>query len=294
MLQIFHVDAFTTEPFRGNSAGVVLDADHLTEQQMQLIARELRHSETAFLLKSEESDVRIRYFTPSIEVPICGHATVAAHYVRAKVLGLGNTTVYQTSKAGRHKVSIIADAGDYRIALEQGAPSFEAPLEGEVRAAIIRALHLSEDDMLPGLPIQVASTGHSKVMIPLKPSVNLNGLQPDMAALAAISERINCNGFFPFFIRPEQQATEGRMFAPVIGINEDPVTGNANGPMGAFIVHHNLMPHDGKSLHIQGHQGIAIGRHGVVDITVTIHHNQPDKVTIAGNAVILFGAELSI
>lgn len=76
--QIYHVDAFTSEPFRGNSAGVVLHADTLSDAQMQLIARELRHSETAFLLKSEESDVRIRYFTPTVEVPICGHATACA------------------------------------------------------------------------------------------------------------------------------------------------------------------------------------------------------------------------
>lgn len=80
--QVYHVDAFTRTPFRGNSAGVVLNADGLSETQMQLIARELRHSETAFLLRSDDSDVRIRYFTPTVEVPICGHATVAAHYVR--------------------------------------------------------------------------------------------------------------------------------------------------------------------------------------------------------------------
>ncbi|MCF3913920.1 PhzF family phenazine biosynthesis isomerase, partial [Salmonella enterica] len=87
--QIYHVDAFTSEPFSGNSAGVFLHADTLRDAQIQLIARELRQSETAFLLKSDESDVRIRYFTPTVEVPICGHATVAAHYVRATVLGLG-------------------------------------------------------------------------------------------------------------------------------------------------------------------------------------------------------------
>lgn len=144
--QIYHVDAFTSEPFRGNSAGVVLHADTLSDAQMQLIARELRHSETAFLLKSEESDVRIRYFTPTVEVPICGHATVAAHYVRATVLGLGNTTVWQTSLAGRHRVEIHAEHNDYRITLEQGQPSFEPPLVGEIRAAIITALNLTEDE----------------------------------------------------------------------------------------------------------------------------------------------------
>ncbi len=68
--QVYHVDAFTSQPFRGNSAGVVFPADNLSEAQMQLIARELGHSETAFLLHSDDSDVRIRYFTPTVEVPI--------------------------------------------------------------------------------------------------------------------------------------------------------------------------------------------------------------------------------
>ena len=145
--QVYHVDAFTSQPFRGNSAGVVFPADNLSEAQMQLIARELGHSETAFLLHSDDSDVRIRYFTPTVEVPICGHATVAAHYVRAKVLGLGNCTIWQTSLAGKHRVTIEKHNDDYRISLEQGPPGFEPPLEGETRAAIINALHLTEDDI---------------------------------------------------------------------------------------------------------------------------------------------------
>lgn len=292
--QVYHVDAFTSVPFRGNSAGVVLHADGLSEAQMQLIARELRHSETAFLLTSNESDVHIRYFTPTVEVPICGHATVAAHYVRANVLGLGNTTVWQTSLAGRHRVDIEAIGDDYRISLEQGIPGFEPPLEGAVRTAIIHALHLSEDDMLPGLPIQVATTGHSKVMIPLKPEVDLDALSPDLQALATISQQIGCNGFFPFQIRKGENATDGRMFSPAIGIVEDPVTGNANGPMGAWLVHHRLMAHDGKTLRVQGHQGRALGRDGIVDVTVAIRDNQPEKVTITGSAVILFHAEWAI
>ncbi len=292
--QIYHVDAFTSEPFRGNSAGVVLHADTLSDAQMQLIARELRHSETAFLLKSEESDVHIRYFTPTVEVPICGHATVAAHYVRATVLGLGNTTVWQTSLAGRHRVEIHAEHNDYRITLEQGQPSFEPPLVGEIRAAIITALNLTEDDIVPGAPIQVASTGHAKVMILLKPDVDIDALSPNLAALTAISQQIGCNGFFPFQIRPGENETDGRMFSPAIGIVEDPVTGNANGPMGAWLVHHGLMAHDGKTLQIQGHQGRALGKEGTVDVTVTIRDNEPENVTISGQAVILFHVEWAI
>lgn len=248
----------------------------------------------SFLLKSEESDVRIRYFTPTVEVPICGHATVAAHYVRATVLGLGNTTVWQTSLAGRHRVEIHAEHNDYRITLEQGQPSFEPPLVGEIRAAIITALNLTEDDIVPGAPIQVASTGHAKVMILLKPDVDIDALSPNLAALTAISQQIGCNGFFPFQIRPGKNETDGRMFSPAIGIVEDPVTGNANGPMGAWLVHHGLMAHDGKTLQIQGHQGRALGKEGTVDVTVTIRDNEPENVTISGQAVILFHAEWAI
>ncbi len=142
--QVYHVDAFTSVPFRGNSAGVVLHADGLSEAQMQLIARELRHSETAFLLTSDDSDVRIRYFTPTVEVPICGHATVAAHYVRAKVLGLGNSTVWQTSLAGRH---VARRNFSHRNALNYAPqqPS-EKPILRTVQIKTPRSLSHSNDE----------------------------------------------------------------------------------------------------------------------------------------------------
>lgn len=77
-------------------------------------------------------------------------------------------------------------------------------------------------------------------------------------------------------------------------IRQRTVTGNANGPMGAWLVHHGLMAHDGKTLQIQGHQGRALGKEGTVDVTVTIRDNQPENVTISGQAVILFHAEWAI
>ena len=132
------------------------------------------------------------------------------------------------------------------------------------------------------------------MMIPLKPEVDIDALSPDLAALTAISKQIGCNGFFPFQIRPGKNETDGRMFSPAIGIVEDPVTGNANGPMGAWLVHHNVLPHDGNVLRVKGHQGRALGRDGVIEVTVIIRNNQPEKVTISGTAVILFHAEWAI
>src|SRR5260370_21149929 len=118
-LNVFQVDAFTDRTFAGNPAGVVLGADGLTDRQMQAIARELNNSETAFVLEADadDHDVRIRFFTPTVEVPSCGHATIAAHYVRARRLGLPRCRIWQKIKAGRLPVDVDLRNGDYFIVM---------------------------------------------------------------------------------------------------------------------------------------------------------------------------------
>lgn len=301
MTQLFHIDAFTSTPFRGNPAGVVLAADGMSAQQMQDLARELKHSETAFVLRpedgpqSEAHDVHIRYFTPTTEVPICGHATIAAHYARAVALGLGTVELKQKTGAGVQRIRVERQPdGDYLIVMRQGPLTFGEPLPAAMRQAVARALGLDTDAFEPGLPLQIVSTGHSKVMLPLRPGVALDAVAPDHAALAALSAEVGCNGWFPFQLRPCGMATDGRMFAPAIGIPEDPVTGNANGPLGGYLVRHGLMPHDGKLLRFDGHQGRALRRDGVVRVEVGIKQGAPRQVSISGGAVILFRAPLDL
>jgi PhzF family phenazine biosynthesis protein len=100
--RLYQVDAFTTERFQGNPAGVVPNADGLTAAEMQVIARELNNSETAFIHPPDapDHDVLVRFFTPTTEVPSCGHATIAAHYVRAVENALPSCTVVQKIGAG--------------------------------------------------------------------------------------------------------------------------------------------------------------------------------------------------
>jgi PhzF family phenazine biosynthesis protein len=295
--RLFHIDAFTTMKFRGNPAGVVLNSDVLTAEQMQDIARELKHSETAFVLKpdGDDHDVRIRYFTPTTEVPICGHATIAAHYARAKWLGLNESEVRQKTGAGIQLISIHQTGSDHRITMRQGPISFAEPLNDAFRSRIAAALRLTSRDLVASLPVQIVSTGHSKVIIPLSEGVDLDGITPDPTALTELSSLIGCNGYFPFLIRRgEKEATEGRMFAPAIGIAEDPVTGNANGPLGAYLVKHGLMRHDNRQLSFEGHQGRALRRDGIVHVTVDIDSGEPRRVSIHGDAVLLFTAELEV
>jgi PhzF family phenazine biosynthesis protein len=296
--RLYQVDSFTTEKFSGNPAGVIPNADGLTELEMQKIARELNNSETAFIFSpdADDYDVHVRFFTPYKEVPICGHATVAAHYVRALEIGLGTTRVMQKTGAGILPVDIIRNQNDYHIIMTQGKIEFGALISGENKKTLLSALGITEEDMLKNCPVQIVSTGHSKVMIGIKQSTVLNQLKPENSALTKLSEVIGCNGYYVFTLDSKQSdiLAKGRMFAPAIGINEDPVTGNANGPLGAYLVHNKIVAHNGEIFRFNARQGEAMGRMGTIGVEVRIDQDEPIEVKISGNATVVFATELTI
>jgi len=276
----------------------VPDADGLSDATMQAIARELNNSETAFLLSSTtpDHDVWVRFFTPTTEVPVCGHATIAAHYVRATIKRLPRTTVRHKVGTGVFPIEVVPENDGYRIVMTQGTPEFGATLEGEQRAALLKALGLTSAAVDSRAPIQIVSTGHSKVIIPVKSRRDLNDLRPDMGSLAALSHAVGCNGYFLFTFDSDDSAvlTYSRMFAPAIGINEDPVTGNGHGPMGAYLVKYGLTKHGPAVLTFVGRQGECVRRPGEVRVEVDIADGLPVGVRVAGNAVIAFQASLSL
>lgn len=294
---MFQVDAFTRVKFAGNPAGVVLDADGLREEQMQKIARELNNSETAFVLSpaADDHDVWVRFFTPSCEVPSCGHATIATHYVRALYEGVFRT-VRQRCGAGILPVEITKDeTNSIRVVMTQAKPSFsEAP--SFVQERLSTALGLPVQDFDLRCPLEVVSTGHSKLLIGVKNSKTLNSLRPDSSQLIRLSQEIGVNGYFVFTLDPEEKvyAAEARMFAPAIGIAEDPVTGNGNGPLGAYLVKHGLAGITNGVYRFQSLQGRAIGRPGVVKISVVVEDGVPVEVRVGEEAVIAFSFEMDI
>ncbi len=296
--RIYQVDSFTKEMFYGNPAGVVPDADGLVENEMLQIARELGNSETAFIFSSTspEYDVHVRFFTPVKEVPLCGHATIAAHYIRALEKNLTSTTIIQKTGAGNLPVDITKKGDDYEITMTQGKIELSDPLMDKTRAQIICALDLNETDINQECPVQIVSTGHSKVLIGIMENRKLNALKPDFNELINISRDISCNGYFVFNLNTGHGdiLSKGRMFAPAIGINEDPVTGNANGPLGAYLVYHKLVPHDGKRLYFTGMQGEAINRTGYVRVTVDIENDKPIKTKVGGQAVVVFKTDIKL
>ncbi len=298
-LRLYQVDSFTTTKFKGNPAGVVANADGLSDRQMQAIARELNNSETVFILRSDgaDHDVRLRFFTPTVEVPSCGHATIAAHYVRAMELGIvRSTTVMQKTGIGTLPVAIMVEDQDYQIFMTQAEPEFEPPLLNSERAALLEALGVNQNQLMTRAPIQTVSTGHSKVLVPLKSLAFLNAVRPDFQALNRVSRMVGCNGFFLFTLDSDEPdiLTHARMFAPAIGIQEDPVTGNGNGPLGAYLVHHKLTNSDGRCFRFRSLQGEAIGRPGIAQVKVGIDAGKPCCVKVGGSAAIVFRTELEI
>ena len=124
----------------------------------------------------------------------------------------------------------------------------------------------------------------------------LNSLVPDFFKLSEISKKIKCNGYFVFTLDSDDPGilAHGRMFAPVIGINEDPVTGNANGPLGAFLIEHKLIDQQQGKFHFKAKQGEAMGREGIIEVEVDVKNSVPVTVRIGGNAAVVFKTELQI
>jgi PhzF family phenazine biosynthesis protein len=193
-------------------------------------------------------------------------------------------------------VDIIKENKDYKIVMTQGKIEFGTAIDGSIKEELLEALNISDSDLLEGYKIQIVSTGHSKVMVAIKGIETLNALQPNYDALSKLSKIIKCNGYYIFTVDPKNSdiLVHGRMFAPAIGINEDPVTGNANGPLGAYLVHHNLVKHNNSLFRFKAKQGEAIGRPGIIEVEVKIEDNEPVEVKVSGNAVIAFKSELSL
>jgi len=295
---VYQVDSFTKEKFKGNPAGVVLNADGLSDEQMQLIARELNNSETAFLFPPDNDDCDgvIRYFTPKTEVPTCGHATIAAMYAKALEDNLDSCVLRIKTRIGILPFEIVKENGDYKVIMSQGRFELSPAFDSETTEKLISALGLDETDLDDKCPVQIASTGHSKVMIGIRDRKKLKGLSPNFNDLASLSKLIDCNGYFVFTFDSElpEILIHGRMFAPAIGINEDPVTGNANGPLGGYLVQNRIVDFKDNVFEFKGMQGETMGRPGIINVTVAIENNLPSLIQIKGEAVVIFKTEIEI
>ena len=302
LYKIKHVDAFTTEPFSGNPAGVVLDAKGLNEKAMQHIARELNLSETAFVLPStiKSADIQIRWFTPAAEVPLCGHATIASFHALAEsgMFGMKRPGVYYFRLQTRSGIlGIVVDKRYSATMIEFQLPIPEFRVHKKVPAALLAALGIRPADVQKNLPF----VSESYLYLPVKRLATLKSLRPDLGLLDSYTRATKTLGISVFTLETIEQssAIHSRFYAPAVGIVEDPVTGSANGPLGVYLyeyaIHQDfpipsfLLP-DGRMEFI-AEQGDDIGRKGRVKIRLRVTGHGVRQVSIAGEAVTILESE---
>lgn len=284
------VDAFTSEPLAGNAAGVVPDAAGLAEEQMQAIARELSVSETAFLLPSDEADRKVRYFSPTQEVDLCGHATIAAHGALFEdgVIDAGSHTL--ETPVGVLDIQ-VTDTG--AVWMTQNAPQiFEVDLDYADAADALGIDEAAFADVGADLPPAYASTGLPFLMLPVNFLEHLSGMEPEMDAVAALADSYDCAGVYVFTFdaigRSRDSTLHGRAFVPSLGVDEDPVTGTASGACGAYLDHFAAFD-DEFPERMTFEQGHFLDRPGYVGVRV-----DGQTVRVGGDAVVSLDGSLTV
>lgn len=291
-IRIKQVDAFTRKPFTGNPAGVVIEAEGLSSRMMQDIAREMNLSETVFVLPAEddeENDLRLRWFTPSQEVDLCGHATIAAFHALAEEgqygLEIGEPQSFMTeTRSGNLVVDVEWNNGHPYLKFALPVPRF-FPYPGDI-SLLCGALGISEIELSQKVKPMITDNGYC--YLPAKNYDSLATADPSPTLLARLNEQHNLQGFSLITTDTGEANNDWilRFFAPELGVFEDPVTGSANGPAAAFLWESGLLPKDQAYFTFRTEQGQFVGRTGQIDVVMSIGKNDNiDELQICGEAV---------
>lgn len=301
------LDVFTEQPFSGNALAVFPEAEGLSDELMQQIAREMNLSETVFVLPSEKGALkRLRIFTPGRELPMAGHPVVGTWNALARrgivplpEGGTGIARIEQELGIGVLPVEIEFKEGQpARVVMTQGKFEIRADVKdsGE-RDSIARALGLTAEDLDQSLPVQVASTGVPMLMVPVRSIEALGRCRINAAALGETGRRLGVTEWYAFTRETLEGGTHrahARLFAPELGITEDPATGGAAGPLGAYLIHHgalDLEPVDG-AFHFIIEQGDFMHRPSRIGVEITGGRGHIERVRVGGPAVIVAEGEL--
>ncbi|MCC2390703.1 PhzF family phenazine biosynthesis isomerase [Bacillus pacificus] len=296
-INVFHYDAFTNKPNMGNPAGIVLEADGLTEEEMQIIAEKVGYNETTFVLSSEVGDIRMRYFTPGFEMDLCGHGTVGTLYaLREKGLLEEKSNLTIETKAGILPIQIgVNENGETFIKMRQAAPQFKE-LTGS-KEELAHSIGLEVNDLDVSLPIVYGSTGNWTVIVPIKNLDACERMKPKNAAFPSVLKEIPNASIHPICLETydEQAQMHGRHFSSAYaGTIEDPVTGTASGVMGAYYAMY-LEKDFEHEMELIVEQGQEIHKDGRVTVYVTkAEGNANSQIDIAGTAVYVKEFEVSI
>lgn len=292
---IYQVDAFSDVPFGGNPAGVVLDAIGLNHIQMLKIAREINLSETAFIfpLQDDVADYEVRFFTPTQEVDLCGHATIASFFALASkgmITGRDNVKIVkQKTKVGILPVELYFKNGKiHSVMMTQAKPIFLFNVENIGELTDIMGINAGDIglDKYCLIP-QAVSTGLSDIMLPVKSLGALKAINPDYDRLIQYSNKLNIIGVHAFTLETEEESSTlaCRNFAPAAGIDEEAATGTSNGALGAYLVKNGVLKFE-DNITISCEQGYYMNRPS--KIIVKLEGSKEDLIVkVGGKAIIV-------
>ena len=304
--RFLQLDVFTDHAFGGNPLAVFPEAEGITDEQMQQIAREMNLSETVFVLPSEKEGVlrRLRIFTPSNELPFAGHPIVGTWNCLARegVVALpenGNGWVHLKHEVGIGVLPIdieFKDGEPARVVMTQG--NFE--IRGEIEDAheqsqLARALGLAREDLDESLPIQAVSTGNTMLLVPVRSLADLGNCKVNQPMLSEIYEGnssfgggTGCYAFTRETLEIGEARAHARFFVGQ-NIGEDPATGSAAGPLGGYLVYHDATrvdPVDGVYKFVI-EQGDFINRPSRIGLEVKGKPGNVDEVRVSGTSVMV-------
>jgi PhzF family phenazine biosynthesis protein len=288
-INVKKVNVFTESLEGGNPAGVVLDSPDLTDEQMKHVSKVLSVSETAFVFPSKKADYKIRFLSPDVEVDLCGHATIATFFTMALEGVFSreiNTIVTQETKSGVLPVDIyFSDETVDRVMMTQ------APLRCKdicLDISILAdSLNISVDEIDDSLPKQIVSTGLFTLPLCVKSFDILKAINPDFEKIKKLCSRFGVGSFhlFTFDTVESDSIYHSRNFAPVYGVNEDPVTGTANGAVCSYLIKNKIV----KDRNLICEQGDVMGRPGRVFVEI-----DGDVVKVGGKARVVKEREISV
>jgi trans-2,3-dihydro-3-hydroxyanthranilate isomerase len=282
------VDVFTDRALAGNQLAVVLEAEDIAPDVMQRIAREMNFSETTFVMAPSrpEHAARVRIFTPGTELPFAGHPTVGTAWVLATQGLIRDGGLEFTMEEGVGPVAVRGERGPNGITFWMTHPPLTFGDVTSERRRIAESIGLTENDLVPDVPMQVASTGVEFLYVALKDRRAVDAAVSDKARMRKANDGREALPVF-LFTAEGSDRLYSRMFAPdVIGIDEDPATGSGSGPLGAFAVRYGLIPRAAK-VAITSEQGTKMGRQSFVHISLAYgsDHDIPTRIEVGGRVM---------
>jgi PhzF family phenazine biosynthesis protein len=223
------INAFTDNGVGGNPAGVVLQAERFSPSQKQHIAANVGFSETAFVSPSQSADFKLEFFTPTKQIPHCGHATIATFGYLFQTGQITRDTSSKETIDGNRRIFFVGDMAF----MEQRAPRYEAINAQEVLAS----LGITAEQLLDQHVPIIVNTGNSFALVPLRDETAVLSVHPKFDVIEQISSKHNLVGYYVFSRQTHVvgRDADARMFAPLYGIQEESATGMAAGPLACYL-----------------------------------------------------------